>query len=74
MTRRSASALKPPNDLDDVGRKLDQLADEGRTSDLIELVLQLLTQMNDTNNALSLRLQTALRELYGRKSQKVSAA
>ncbi|WP_269324961.1 hypothetical protein [Chondromyces apiculatus] len=32
MTRRSASALKPPNDLEDVRRKLDQFADEGHTS------------------------------------------
>ncbi|EYF01807.1 putative transposase [Chondromyces apiculatus DSM 436] len=74
MARRSASSLKPPNDLDDVRRKLGQLAEEGRTSDLIELVLQMLAQMSETNNALSLRLQTALRELYGRKSQKISAA
>jgi transposase len=62
-----------PLDLEDVQRKLAQLAAEGRVSELIELVLQLLVQLRDTNNKLSLRLHSALRELYGRKSQKVSS-
>ncbi|XXT56513.1 IS66 family transposase [Sorangium sp. So ce590] len=39
---------------------------------LIELVLGLLVQLRDKNTALSARLASALRELYGRKSQKVS--
>jgi transposase len=52
---------------------LDQLAAEGRITDLIELMLILFVQMRDKNTALSARLSSALRELYGRKSQKVSA-
>jgi transposase len=67
-----AETTKLPADLGDVRRKLEQLAAEGRVSDLIELVLELLVRMRDSNNALATRLRNALRELYGRKSQKVS--
>jgi transposase len=61
-----------PDDLRDVRRKLEQLAAEERVSDLIDLVIELLARLRDTNNSLTVRLQNALRELYGRKSQKVS--
>ena len=73
MTIPPSPPAKLPLDLEDVRRKLVQLAAEGRVSELIELVLQLLVQVRDTNNKLSMRLQSALRELYGRKSQKVSS-
>ncbi|XXS72751.1 transposase [Sorangium sp. So ce131] len=53
-------------------RKLEQLAAAGQIQELIELVLGLLLQLRDKNTALSARLASALRELYGRKSQKVS--
>ncbi|MGK3961838.1 IS66 family transposase [Sorangium sp. So ce118] len=61
-----------PADLADVRRKLEQLAAAGQIPELIELVLGLLVQLRDKNTALSARLASALRELYGRKSQKVS--
>ncbi len=67
------TTTKLPADLGDVRRKLEQLAAEGRVSDLIDLVLELLVRMRDSNNALATRLRNALRELYGRKSQKVSS-
>lgn len=51
---------------------LEQLAAEGHTAELIELVVALLVQMRDKNTALAARLSKALRELYGRKSQKIS--
>lgn len=72
MTLPPPAPTKLPLDLEDVRRKLEQLATEGRVAELIELVLQLLVHLRDTNNKLSIRLQSALRELYGRKSQKVS--
>lgn len=72
MTSPPPTPAKLPLDLEDVRRKLAQLAAEGRVPELIELVLQLLVQLRDTNNKLSMRLQNALRELYGRKSQKIS--
>ncbi|XXU33357.1 IS66 family insertion sequence element accessory protein TnpB [Sorangium sp. So ce1000] len=61
-----------PADLADVRRKLEQLAAAGQLPELIELVLGLLVQLRDKNTALSARLASALRELYGRKSQHVS--
>lgn len=73
MTSPPPTPAKLPLDLEDVRRKLAQLAAEGRVSELIELVLQLLVQLRDTNNKLSVRLHNALRELYGRKSQKISS-
>jgi transposase len=59
-------------ELADVRRKLEELASDGRVAELIELVIALLAEMRDTNTALSVRLQNALRALYGRKSQKIS--
>ena len=60
-------------DLADIRQKLEQLASEGRTDELIEMVLALLARARETNTALAARLQNALRALYGRKSAKVSA-
>lgn len=68
----SRSTAKLPDDLRDVRCKLGELAAQGRVDDLIDLVVDLLARMRDTNNALTVRLQHALRELYGRKSQKVT--
>jgi transposase len=53
---------------------LEQLAAEARVDDLIELVVALLVQMRDKNTALTARLGGALRQLYGRKSEKFSTA
>ena len=72
MTTTAPSTTKLPDDLRDVRRKLEQLAAEERVNDLIDLVIELLARLRDTNNSLTVRLQNALRELYGRKSQKVS--
>lgn len=72
MTSSPAPFAQLPADLADVRSKLEQLAAEGRTAELIELVVVLLVQMRDKNTALSTRLSNALRELYGRKSEKIS--
>ncbi|HVR02119.1 MAG TPA: IS66 family transposase [Polyangia bacterium] len=69
----AARTEKLPADLSDVQRKLEQLVAEGRLAELLHVVIELLARMRDTNNALTTRLQNALRELYGRKSQKVSS-
>lgn len=63
---------KLSDDLAAVRRKLEQLGAEGRTEELIDIVIDLLARMRDTNNSLATRLANALRELYGKKSQKVS--
>lgn len=62
-----------PDDVQDVGKLLRAMAAEGRVEALIDLVLRLLFDVRTKNSALELRLQKALRALYGRKSQKVSA-
>jgi len=59
-------------DLADIRRKLEQLASDGRMDELIEMVLALLVRARETNTQLSVRLQNALRALYGRKSAKIS--
>jgi transposase len=69
----ASSATRPlPDDLRDVRRKLEQLGAEGRVTEIIEIVIDLLARMRDSHNALAMRLANALRELYGRKSQKIS--
>jgi transposase len=61
------------SDLQDVARKLHELAEEGRTDELIAMVVDLLARVREDNTRLQSRLQTALRQLYGRKSEKISA-
>ena len=46
---------------------------EGRVAELIDLVIGLLGDVRDTNTSLSVRLQNALRTLYGRTSEKISS-
>jgi len=73
VTTQETSPRELPDDLREVRRKLVQLADQGRIDALIDLVVELLARMRESHNALATRLANALRELYGRKSQKVSS-
>lgn len=59
-------------DLVAVRAKLQSMAEDGRIDELIALVIDLLLRVKEENNALTQRLQKALRALYGRKSEKVS--
>ena len=72
MTSPVQSQAQLPADLADVRHKLEQLAAAGQLPELIELVIGLLVQLRDKNTALSAKLASALRELYGRKSQQIS--
>jgi transposase len=65
------NASKQPDDLGDVRRKLEELARDGRVDELIELVIELLSRVRDDNTALQARLKATLRQLYGRRSEKV---
>lgn len=58
-------------DLEAIRSKLAELAAEGRTDELIAMVLELLTRVRDDNTALRNRLHTALRQIYGQSSEKV---
>jgi transposase len=63
----------PVDDIVAVRGKLEELASQGRTDELITIVLDLLVRVRDNNTALQVRLHNALRQLYGRRSEKVSA-
>lgn len=72
MTTTADETTKLPNDLKEVRRRLEQLVEESRFTELIELVVRLLAKTRDSHNKLAARLANALRELYGRKSQKIT--
>jgi transposase len=61
-------------DVDALRERLRGLAAEGKFDDAIEILLELLVHVRDDNTALRVRLHNALREIYGRKSEKVSLA
>jgi transposase len=70
------SATETNQSLDDlkvVRAQLEKLAAQGRMEELIELVIALLVKARNSNTTLTLRLQNALRMLYGRRSEKVTA-
>jgi transposase len=69
----SPGANPSQDDLADVRAKLHAMAEEGRVGDIIELVMSLLLRVREENTALAARLQSALRMLYGRRSEKVSS-
>lgn len=52
--------------------KLRELADAGRTDELLALVIDLLTRFQDENSQLAERAKAFARQMYGRKSEKVS--
>lgn len=60
-------------DLDAVRALLEDLASKGRTDEAIDLAVDLLGRVRDDNTALHVRLMQALRDRYGRRSEKVSA-
>jgi hypothetical protein len=55
-------------------RRFAMMVAEGRTSDMIELVLELLDHARRNNDALAARLGQMLRQVAGRKSEKVDPA
>ena len=61
-------------DLRDVAAKLRELAEAGRTEELITLVLSLLEQMRSENSQLTQQIHLLLRRAYGRSSEKVDAS
>jgi transposase len=75
MTIHAANTLPstPPveDDLRDVLAKLRELGEAGRLDELIELVAILLGKVRLDNHRLAKQLQAALRQLYGRRSEKV---
>jgi len=64
----------PPvdDDLRDVAAKLRELVEAGRVDEVIELVVMLLAKTRLDNHRLAKRLQAALRQIHGRRSEKVN--
>jgi transposase len=58
------------NDLDGVRDYLMSLVSRGQSVQAIEMLLDLLLRMRDSHTAVSVRLQNALRQLYGRRSER----
>jgi transposase len=57
-------------DIDAVRDYLMGLVSQGQSAQAIEMLLDLLLRMRDSHTAVSVRLQNALRQLYGRKSER----
>jgi transposase len=72
-TRMTVESSSPwtLNDIEAVRSRLRKLASAGRFDEAIEVLLQMLVQVRDDNTALRVRLHNAIRQLYGRKSEKV---
>lgn len=66
-------APKQLDDLDDVRDYLKKLLQQGHTEQALTMIMELLTHMKDVNTAITVRLHDALRQLYGRKSERFVA-
>jgi transposase len=58
------------SDIDAVRDYLMGLVSQGQGIQAIEMLLELLLRMRDSHTAVSVRLQNALRQLYGRRSER----
>ncbi|MEI7445609.1 MAG: hypothetical protein WCK28_12020 [Burkholderiales bacterium] len=72
MTPSGISLRTDARDLDALRALLVSLLAQGQQDDALDLVIELLSQLRDNHDALQVRLQTALRQLYGRRSEKSS--
>jgi transposase len=59
-------------DLDALRATLGAMIRDGHADDALDLVVELLAALRDQNDVLQVRLRTALRQLYGRRSEKLS--
>ena len=69
----AVAAGKKTTDVHGVAALLRTLLSEGQDEQAIELVVGLLTQLVEKNTELELRLRKALRQHFGRTSEKLSA-
>ena len=72
---QSAPEEMAPKQLEDIdaGRAyLTELLEQGRGEQALEMLLDLLVRMKDAHTATTVRLHDALRQLYGRKSERLN--
>lgn len=63
-----------PSDLQAVKLKLRQMAYAGQVDAMLEAVFELLLSVRRNNDSLNSQIASLLRQLYGRRSEKISAA
>lgn len=73
QTRLAPEEMAPKQleDIDAVRGYLKQLLQQGKAEQALEMLLDLLVRMRDAHTATAVRLQDALRQLYGRKSERL---
>lgn len=81
MTDAPPSQTTPPPrvadviaDLDQVGNLLRSMLVEGRVDEAIALVVKMIAHVRDHNNALERRLAYLVRQVFGRRSEKIDPA
>ena len=72
MTKRKGAQRPKKPDTTAIVAELRAMLTEGQSDQALELVAQVLAQLAQQNDELSWRLQTALSQLYRRKSEKIS--
>jgi transposase len=74
QTTLAEHELRPKrlDDIEAVRAYLTDLLEKGRGKQALEMVLDLLVRLRDSHTAVSVRLHDALRQLYGRRSEKLS--
>ena len=60
-----------PPDLKAVRDRLREMLEQGRTDEAVDLLIALLLKMRDENQGLTQRVAGLMRQLYGRRSEKV---
>lgn len=72
MTVKGALKVKPMTaDLDEVRGTLDSLLESGRKTEVLDLIVRLLGDLRARNTQLELRVVQLLKQVYGRKSEKM---
>jgi hypothetical protein len=72
MTPSGISLRHDTRDLQALRALLVSLMRDGQHDEAVDLIIKLLADMRDHSDALQVRLHTALRQLYGRRSEKTS--
>ena len=72
MVAERAEANSKKASIDDVRTMLERLNDEGRSDDAVNVAVDLVAQLSDANRQLEVRLRQLLKQLYGRRSEKLS--
>jgi len=65
------TTVEHPADLDVVRRQVDEMLAEGRGNEAVRVLFTIIQAMLRENNGLSLRVAALMKQIYGRRSEKV---